>query len=285
MSNELVDRARRIMGMPSMFQPLILSSTTLSTTGGTNGDGDEDQQTTRRKKRRIDETRDFIPLSELCPEEKNYSSCEENDDDEEEGNDGKDCFFCNWGSSEMTESTRKDSYDSETDDDYATVKEQTGNAFNDCLHLMYKNYGIISNQNLARQVHLMFKEKIYKPLIETGQQISMCKTKDIVKHIENHCSIEPRIFLVENLRTLSRISNILQGMIFFRKRGGEEEDDDDDEDGNHRIQCDPKTLKSLSDIIKLQEGLYSANTKKFNFYNEHWSIDLQKIGAVGCRRS
>lgn len=193
-------------------------------------------------------------------EDEIYSSCDEGEEEDEEEYTGdqetkrkrvkdKRCFGCSWGSS-------------------GTGDSINGNKMNVCIKIIEQNYGKTDNAELARIVHCFYMKEIYEPLKKEGKSIPKWTSKKIKKHIESHL-LEPRIFIGESLKKLSRFERLLENMIVTEHEFI---------DGSRRMLLMEKNMKLSLEIMKRKLELYKATPRSMNFFNSDCSINMEMIG-------
>jgi hypothetical protein len=145
-----------------------------------------------------------------------------------------------------------------------------GSKINQCLKLIENNYGTMKNRELARVVHCFYKKEIYEPSNRLGRTLPMWRTYEILKHIEDH-SIEPRIFIGESIRSLSKMYSAYKTMVFK---------DCKLKNGHSRKAGIERNVRTLLSLNKRMGELYRMNPKAMNFYNNDCTINLEAAGKL-----
>jgi len=151
------------------------------------------------------------------------------------------CFKCMWGNAR---------YDAV----YAKPLHQ-------CFALMEQEIGRRELRAVAKTVHEFFKHAIYLPMLRSGRQVPMWRTRTIYEHLMEH-ECEPRIQLYRQLRTLNTLQSVLIDETHVR------------DPTTDKVRPDVPTIRALLDVIKLSQQLSTVNPKQMVFYDDKSALNL-----------
>lgn len=104
---------------------------------------------------------------------------------------------------------------------------------------MFRNdYGKISNDELAKNMHSYFKHNIMEPAIQEGHECSDWPVESIKEHFLNHIK-EPKILIVEHIDKMSFLLDLMYNNCIKQKDNGDLIFDD----------------KVISSILKVQRDI------------------------------
>lgn len=171
-----------------------------------------------------------------------YESEEEDEEDEEEDDDDDnkergECFLCSWGNRF-----------------HDGVKAKHVNV----LHGILDNYGACDNLELARQLHLYYKEKVYRK--ERG--MSMLTTKIALQHIVGMHSLSATFFLGESIKAWKEAWFCFKNITF--KANGK---------------FDKEAFNNWKECQKMLCILYKMDVKSMNFNYGKSREDISKLGV------
>ena len=185
------------------------------------------------------------------------SSCEEGDnedqfyEDERQQEDRSRCLFCGYHSGIIT-------------------FEIEGKAINDLVSFLYDNFGDIPNRELARQLHLQYKETIQNPSREKGKYVPSFTSKQIFCHLEYHTN-DPRAKIKTTIEDLENDVKAITRLSYSSTDLG---------NGSQRFTCEPKLLKLKLEFIREIRAQKTQRPKTMVFYSENQKFDLSKMGPM-----
>jgi len=145
------------------------------------------------------------------------------------------CFLCSWSN--------------ESHDGIETSHS------NRLTAIIKENYGVHRNREVARELHLYFKNEIYRP----GTGMPMLTTAMALEHIEElHCQ-DARIFLGESIQQEKKLMFCFKNKIYR-------------EDGS----WDKEALKEYRASKKELRTLYTMPLSRMNFNNGNTTDDLKR---------
>lgn len=114
------------------------------------------------------------------------------------------------------------------------------------LWQMFRNdYGKISNDELAKNMHLYFKQYIMDPALKEGHECRDWPVKSIKNHFLNHMK-EPKIIVVEHIDKMSFLLDLMYDNCIKEKENGDLAFDDKVVNSILKVQRDIRdSLKSV----------------------------------------
>jgi hypothetical protein len=213
------------------------------------GNGEDNNSNRKKKSRTGDEDEEsnalLVQPRSFTNEINLYNVEDEDDEDNEEEeqqhrtvNGKKECFLCAWG-------------DRFHDGIKAPHIQKLETIIDDC-------YGYYSNEDLAQQVHLYYKEVVYDPT----RGMAMLTAVDVLRHIEELHSLNAKIYIGENIRDWRRIEAISRNKICR-------------EDGT----IDAKAVIAAERATKMTLSLYKCKIQNLLFNKGVSTEDVNRLGA------
>jgi hypothetical protein len=121
--------------------------------------------------------------------------------------------------------------------------------------IIKENYGVHHNREIARELHLYFKNEIYRP----GTGMTMLTTAVALEHIEQLHTQDARIFLGESIKQEKKLLFCFMNRIYR-------------EDGT----WDTDALKEYRNSKKELRTLYTMPLNRMNFNNGNTAEDMRR---------
>ena len=127
------------------------------------------------------------------------------------------------------------------------------------LWQMFRNdYGKISNDELAKNMHSYFKRYIMKPAIDEGHKCDEWPVESIKDHFVNHMK-EPKVIIVEHIDKMSFLLDLMYNNCIKQKENGDLVFDD----------------KVVSSILKIQRDIrdsLKSVPEEYIGFNKHLNL-------------
>lgn len=107
--------------------------------------------------------------------------------------------------------------------------------------------GARDDREVAREVHLLFKEMLWLPAFEAGERPpTMFRSEDVLEHLRRHRMAEGEDMLREQLRDTTRLIRTLNAQLFEKRVGG------------HSVTPNMVAMKARNDAQRRQVELVKA---------------------------
>jgi hypothetical protein len=147
----------------------------------------------------------------------------------------QECFLCSWSN------------------DYHDGID--GAHLNRLTAIIKENYGVHHNREIARELHLYFKNEVYRPGVGMGMLTTACA----LEHIEELHTQDARIFLGESIKQEKKLMFCFKNKIYR-------------EDGS----WDKEALKEYRASKKELRTLYTMPLSRMNFNNGNTTEDMRR---------
>jgi hypothetical protein len=129
------------------------------------------------------------------------------------------------------------------------------------MNKIMSNYGGCENMELAQQLVLYYRRKVYtKHSKKNGERLPMFTLAVALVHIENHV-LSAKTFIVGSLRLFHQVRYVIANNLF-------------DENGKH----DRHDLNGLINVQKVITSTFNLDPKKMMFNFDEGREDMEKIG-------
>jgi hypothetical protein len=127
------------------------------------------------------------------------------------------------------------------------------------LWQMFRNdYGKISNDELAKNMHLYFKKYIRKPALDQGHNCEDWSIESIKDHFINHIK-EPKVIIVEHIDKMSILLDLMYNNCIKKKENGD-------------LMFDDKVVSSILKVQRdIRDSLKSVPEEYIGF-NKHLNL-------------
>lgn len=171
------------------------------------------------------------------------------------------CFGCMWGNNAFDES----------------LKNQMGQ-----LRALYeREYGRRRNDELAAAVYAFFRVHIYAPMARAGRPIPDWPIDMIIEHITRH-TLDPRIFIGEQLRRMRELSDALYDHIFLRAAPPGAEVGGGAAAAAAFFAHQKNESTAYMNAVKLMLALYAADPRRMLFFDENANYELVRARAAAA---
>ena len=154
------------------------------------------------------------------------------------------CFGCQYGMVDFSDSSQP--------------------ALRGLWELFRENYGSeMTNRQIAKLMSSYHEEYIRKPMIEQGHAIPKWTAEQVLEHIEVHI-LEPTVHASTSIQELKQIARWLRDQVRVRHID------------NGTMRVDLKVVRSLLDVEKQIQLLYSARPSKQLFYSDRFKLDERR---------
>ncbi len=146
-------------------------------------------------------------------------------------------------------------------------KHIDGDKMNSLIQIFDDGYSRIDSRVLAKMCHEYFKNEIYAPLRARGIRVVMWRTREIFKHFTEH-QLDPRVFLVEQIRSYKELSAALRLTLLQETSGGSRV-----KPNNTNVALQLRVDQHLLRLRGIDPG-------KLNFHNPVCTIDFADKGKL-----
>ena len=122
----------------------------------------------------------------------------------------------------------------------------------------------MSNETIADAMHAYFEREIRQPMLDAGATCPPWPPKRILEHLECHV-LEPTVHCATSIQELKRIASWLRDEVRVRNL----------KNGTTRV--DLRVLRSLLDVEKQLQSLYSAKCSRQLFYSDVLKLDDRRV--------
>jgi len=129
--------------------------------------------------------------------------------------------------------------------------------------LFKDNYQHMCNQEVAKLMHSFYEEEIRQPMLAQGKECPPWTPQQIVEHIELH-TLEPTIHASTSIQELKKIAKWLRDQVRVKHVS------------NGALRVDLKVLRSLLEVEKQVQALYSTKCTRQLFYSEYLKLDERR---------